>query len=93
MNNYYEVLPGVLIHKKGIFGTKSTTFSLSNIEYQEVKQGLFGRIFKYGTIEIFNPLLKQTFWLRNIPFPHRQLNAIQHESHKKVDPNVKIIPF
>ena len=93
MNNYYEVLPGVLILKKGVFRTISTTFSLSNIEFQRVDQGFLGKIFNFGTIEIFNPLLKQTFWLTNVPFPHRQLKVIQHESHKKVNPFVKIIPM
>lgn len=92
MNNYYEILQGQLIHKKGIFKIKSTTFSLGNIELQEVEQGFLGRIFKYGTIEIFNPLLKQTFWLENVPFPHKQLKAIQHESHSNSD-DTKIIPM
>jgi uncharacterized membrane protein YdbT with pleckstrin-like domain len=92
MNDYYEVLPGELIHKRGIFHTKSTTFSLSNIELQDVDQGIIAKIFNYGTIEIFNPLLKQTFWLVNVPYPHKQLKAIQHQSHQS-NQDTKIIPL
>lgn len=92
MNNYYEITPGELIHRKGIFHTQSTTFSLRNIELQEVNQGFLGKIFKYGTIEIYNPLLKQRFSLVNVPFPHQQLKTIQHSAHSKVDRDIKIVP-
>jgi uncharacterized membrane protein YdbT with pleckstrin-like domain len=93
MNEYYEIIPGTLIHKTGIFSTSKKTFSLSNIETNEVKQSLFGGIFHFGSIEIYNPLLKQEFFLVNIPFPQKYLIIIQKYSNIPSGDKIKIIPL
>ncbi len=93
MNDYYEVIPGTLLSRSGIFSTTENTFSLDNIEMEEIKQSFLGRIFHYGSLEIYNPLIKQRFYLTNIPYPKKHLALIKHYSKRSISRGTKIIPF
>lgn len=41
-----------VIKKTGIFGVNASSIKLGKIESVEIRQGLFGRIFKYADVEV-----------------------------------------
>jgi hypothetical protein len=45
---------------------------MSNVETVTIEQGLLGRVFNFGTLAIFNPVLNQDcLYLEDIPNPHK----------------------
>ncbi len=50
VNDYYELSPQYLVHKKGVIFRKIERFSMDHIRYCSVNQGLFGKLLNFGTI-------------------------------------------
>ncbi len=74
----YEVHQQLLAKNSGIINKNTETYSIRNIESVIVKQGILGRLFKYGDVTIHNPALKQDFHLPGIPNPHYYADLIEN---------------
>src|SRR3989344_8316511 len=89
VNEYYEITPKEVIHKKGLIFKKEERHTLNHLVTLEVEQGLVGRIFHYGTLKLFNKETKKDTYLYLIHNPmkyHRILQDIipQADTGKQV---------
>lgn len=73
LNEYYELTPKSLIYRRGIIFVREEHVNFSDVRKMVLIQGLFGRILNFGTIEIYDFLMKKTM---NIFLIH---NPIRYE--------------
>lgn len=71
-----------IIIKKGILKLKETTYEIANLQSMSINQSLFGRLFNFGTIRLFNPVLKEEVFIENIPNPSFYGKFIQKGEQK-----------
>ncbi len=76
INEYYEILPGEIIHWRGIIARHKEVYSCKEVKSMQVDQTFLGRIFRYGTIVCFSPALNQRIILGNIGSPNRYQKII-----------------
>jgi len=75
-NEYYILKNNELLHRRGTFNLKEETFSLKNVQALTVNQTFLGKLFNYGSISFFSPVLKQEHHISNISNPVDFKNAI-----------------
>ena len=77
LNEYYEIRSDRFIHRKGIFSRKDEEYPFVNIESVKLSQGFIGRLFNYGTLELFEfkPIKYRTMYL--IHNPARYLHILE----------------
>lgn len=68
-NEYYVIRPTDILHRQGILSLKEETFSLKNVEAFTVYQDWLGKLFNYGSIQFYSPVLKQEYFLNNVSNP------------------------
>lgn len=86
LENHYEVKPGKIIYKSGFFSRTEREFNCAQITKVNLTQGAIGRLFNFGTINLYRPNTNEWFSLTNIPNPHRNLRLIQKTlTHKNVE--------
>lgn len=73
LNEYYELTPKSLIYRRGIIFTKEEHVNFSDVRKIVLRQGVFGRFLNFGTIEIYDFLMKKTM---NVFLIH---NAVRYE--------------
>jgi len=78
----YIIKPKDLILQTGILTIKETVYSAERIESTNVSQGICARIWNYGNVRIFNPLLKTDLILRKIPNPYFYAEIINNQKRK-----------
>ena len=54
LNEYYEIHPNKILHKKGIIWKKEKQYSFTELQSLDMDQGLIGRILNYGTISLYD---------------------------------------
>lgn len=74
---YYEILKKAIVHHKGFLFKHKNVFTCGNIELIQFRQGLFGKIFNFGTIEMHDQFLDKKIYLMNIPNPDRYLELFR----------------
>lgn len=52
LNEYYEITPTAVIHKRGLIWRDEKRFQLEDVRTLKLHQGLLGKIFNFGTIEL-----------------------------------------
>lgn len=52
LNEYYELTPTAILHKKGMIIRDEERFQLQDVRTIKLYQGLFGKILNFGTIEL-----------------------------------------
>lgn len=83
LNEYYEITPKEVIHKSGLIYKREERHTLDHLGSLEVQQGIFGRIFNYGTIRLFNWALERNVDLYLIHNPmkyHKILSTLLPEA-------------
>ena len=76
-------MPYEIIEENGIIRIVETAFSTERIETVKVSQNLWGRIFNYGTLIVYNPVLKADLTLFNIPAPYKYAEIIESREAKE----------
>jgi len=66
----YIIKPKNLILQTGILTIKEIVYSTERIESISVSQGIWSRIWNYGSVTMYNPLLKTDVILRKIANPY-----------------------
>lgn len=77
MSEVYYIYGDFIIHRIGIFQIKEEEYSLRNIEALTVDQSFLGRIFNFGTLHFFSPVLRQEYYLTNIPDAFEVRNIVE----------------
>lgn len=54
INEYYEINPHEIIHKRGLIFKKTERYKLKHLGSLRMEQGVLGRILNYGTIKLYN---------------------------------------
>ncbi len=75
----YTLTPWTLSSTSGIFYKNRTSFDISHIESVSVKQGIFWRIFDYGTVQIKSPYYDTDISLKRIPSPQHLAQTIENQ--------------
>lgn len=82
---YIEITRSAIIKHKGILYKKEETFACNFIETITFNQNFLGMIFNYGTLELFDPALKEPIYLYNIASPKKYSEVIKKIFSKKKD--------
>lgn len=77
VNEYYILNPKEVVIKRGLLSSKSTTYEFANLQSMTIQQSFWGRLFNYGTIKLYNPVLRADVYLINIPNPQKSGSIIQ----------------
>ncbi len=89
-SEYTEVSKDGVIRHSGILHKKEQKYACNFVEAITVEQSFLGQIFNYGTIELYDPALKERVYLINISNPREYSERIEKIVEK---PDTQPIPF
>jgi len=78
-NEEWEIKEGVIYHRRGVFKMNEEAYSLQQVGSITMSQDWIGKLFNYGTIRIFSPLLKQEYYLMNLHNPRDIVRLFEDE--------------
>ncbi|MBI2040400.1 response regulator transcription factor [Candidatus Microgenomates bacterium] len=87
---YTEVSREGVIKHSGILYRKEQKYACNFVEAAKLEQSLLGLLFNYGTIELYDPALKEQVYLLNIANPKKNSKTIQNIVSKEKN---KPMPF
>lgn len=79
----YEIRDDTIIHRKGVLTTTEENYSLRSLGNASITQSIFGKIFNYGTIKLYSPLLKQDYFINNVHNPKQILSSLEDDLSEK----------
>lgn len=79
VRTYYEIHTERVIHYKGILVMNETIFSTKNVQEIWLTQDVLGKIFNYGTVTLYNPVLREKFHLRGISQASKYCDLIERQ--------------
>lgn len=79
----YVIRPQAITEHRGIITVTEKDYSTERIESVIVQQSIWGKIFNYGTIVVFNPVLKEDLQLIDIPHPFLYARVIGERQSKE----------
>jgi uncharacterized membrane protein YdbT with pleckstrin-like domain len=74
---YYIISSDGISLNSGVILRKKISIDIPAIRSISVKQTFFGRIFNYGTLILESPLLKESFFMHDLPAPFRHAKLIE----------------
>jgi len=77
LNEYYEITTTEVVHKKGFLTRKEQRHKLEHIGKVNIEQGIFGRIFNFGTLRLFNWTTEKEVFLYLIHNPMKYQHILQ----------------
>lgn len=83
LNTVYIIHPEEIILQKGILHIKENIYPTKRIEEVIVDQGIWGRIFNYGSVTIHSPTYKDELVLQDISQPHTYAEVIRSSESKE----------
>lgn len=69
LEEYYEISPTEVVHRKGFLFRREEVYTLDHIGSITLEQGLFGRIFNFGSLKLFDWALEETVYIYLIHSP------------------------
>lgn len=78
LNEYYEITPKMIFHRRGLLFKKEATYPLTQIGMVDVHQTLLGRFFNFGTIGLFDLRRNKYEDMYLIHNPMRYAQIIEH---------------
>jgi membrane protein YdbS with pleckstrin-like domain len=73
----YEIRKNEIRYKYGVFSHNEKIFMCTHTQEVRYTQNLLGRIFNFGSIEIYSPVIKERVYLASIPNPKRYVEVIK----------------
>ena len=89
-SEYTEISQEGVIKHRGVLHKREQTYAYNFVEGAKLDQSLLGLLFNYGTIELYDPALKEQVYLLNLPNPKKYSKTIQDILSKE---NNKPMPF
>lgn len=83
INEYYEITPHSIIHKKGLLFRKIEKYSLDQLAYLNVDQGLLGKLLNYGTLTFLSARREKLLELYAVHNPNKYLEVVE-----SIKPNI-----
>lgn len=77
LEEYYELTPTEVIHKKGFLFRQEERYTLDHIGSITIEQGLFGRIFNFGSLKLFDWALEENIYIYLIHSPRKYHNILE----------------
>ena len=77
LNEYYEITPILVRHKKGIFFVKIEQLALADIQSVTLGQGLIGKMLNFGTLSLYDWKWRKHEYLYDIHNPTKYLDIIE----------------
>lgn len=77
LEEYYEITPTEIIHKKGIIFKKEQRYRLKHVGSFTLEQGFWGRIFNFGTIRLYDWLISKDAHLYLIHNPRKYHHILE----------------
>jgi membrane protein YdbS with pleckstrin-like domain len=77
LNEYYEITPTSIIFRKGLIFKKEELTTLAHLGSMEIKQGILGRLFNFGTINLYNWASEKNISLYLIHNPMKYHSILQ----------------
>lgn len=77
LNEYWEITPEKVVHRKGIIYKSERTLSLEWVREVKVSQGFLGELCNFGTINIFDMRLQRNMDMYMVHNPRRYLKILE----------------
>lgn len=77
LNDYCEITPNAILHRKGIIFRTEEKYELVNLKLIGMKQGFIGKILNFGTITLYDWFLKKHSYLYLIHNPQRYFRILK----------------
>ena len=77
LNEYYEVTPAMIYHRRGVVFKKEEKVPLTIIWQVELSQGVLGKLLNYGTINLFDQRFNKHMNLYLIHNPIRYYKILE----------------
>lgn len=74
---YFVIREHDVIKKSGILIINESEMDLEEVDSVKVHQGVLGRFFDFGRIELHNPRVGETMVLESVKHPHQIANKIE----------------
>lgn len=87
-NRTYIIRGKDIMIKQGVFSLQEKLIQYDNMEQINVYQSLLGRLLDFGSIRLYNPLLKTDTYLTNVPNPSKHAHTIQESVPKSSDQKI-----
>lgn len=85
LNEYYEITPENIVHKKGIFFRKSERYELEKVRMIDVQDSLLGELFNFATITLYDIRLQKYTDMYLIHNPKRYVKVL-----KTLNPHIEL---
>ncbi len=77
LNEYYEITPKYIVHKRGFLFKKEERNTLMHLGKVSLEQNLLGRLLNYGNVKVFNWALEKEITLYLIHNPMKTIRVLQ----------------
>lgn len=77
LTEYYEIWPHAIIYRKGIFWRDQEKHPFAQMRTVKIEQGIFGKIFGFGTITLYNWYLEENVSMYLIHNPAKYFQIIE----------------
>ena len=69
INEYYEITPERIVYRRGIIWRKVDEYDFVHIRSLGIEQGLFGRVFNFGSLRVFDRGVYKYYYLNYLHNP------------------------
>lgn len=76
INTQYVVTKGEIIFKTGVINVKEKIYSIAHIQEVIYTENFIGRLFNFGTLEIYSPSIRENMFFYQIPDPKKYQEII-----------------
>jgi hypothetical protein len=77
VNDYYEFRTKDIAHFKGILGKTKQSYQYRDIQSITIQQSIWGRLFNYGNVIMYIPMLGQSIHFSEVPDPSKFVNFLK----------------
>lgn len=77
VSEYYEISPRDIAHKRGVIFKKVDRYGIQNIKQVVIEQGVLGKMFHYGTLNLFDWRLSKFAEMYAVHNPVRYLRILE----------------
>lgn len=78
LNEYYEILPNKLIHRKGVLFKNEEDYAFTHLMSIDFQQGVLGGIFNYGTVHMYDRYINKHIYLYLIHNPQKYFKILKN---------------
>lgn len=89
-NHFFVISYNGIRHKRGVWDKHEENYSCDNVETIMLDQSWFGRLFRFGTIKLYDPALQANIILYNIHSP-RKIAKLMRRIYLNIEKNERAV--